>query len=521
MGDTGQPPPGGGGTRAKYSQIAMSNPVTPASGGDSVDSSSSCRMRNFAEILNDEQQHRNILEVKLFRTSETLENGETVKVKTLNEADLSEFLFDVLKLKMEDCEGIGLRTYRYDTKEIKLKKGVDPSPYLITVPQLYKGHEITIQKQMNNLTRVSFKNVPFNIPDEEIIHLCKSYGEPLQNKVTYEKASRLTRGVQGSTRYVDMKLNPGIQFENYYWMEGPLSGDLGCRITVLHNNQIQQCSHCLRRANFCPGGGNGKACESLKTERGKMGDYMKYLKEKVGYTSLKLQYLQTQFPALSGSKDDEDGFRHMEDGADDTETSEERIDVQHENLKKQVSDLNVIQQQLLETKVKLALEEKRSKTAKLKLKHVEKVASQRIVESMPGGNFEEDCNHLTMLLATVMENEDFEYDEEKDLVEPKVKDEFLKRIEVSCGEVPDKEQKLSDVKNKVLEKMKKTLRRERRRSVGSASSSCSLTSSRTRPRSKDGENEVENASKFFKQHASPHHGGSQAGLNTETVSLRQ
>ena len=61
MGDTGQPPPGGGGTRAKYSQIAMSNPVTPASGGDSVDSSSSCRMRNFAEILNDEQQHRNIL----------------------------------------------------------------------------------------------------------------------------------------------------------------------------------------------------------------------------------------------------------------------------------------------------------------------------------------------------------------------------------------------------------------------------------------------------------------------------
>ena len=92
------------------------------------------------------------------------------------------------------------------------------------------------------------------------------------------------------------------------------------------------------------------------------------------------------------------------------------------------------------------------------LKHVEKVASQRIVESMPGGNFEEDCNHLTMLLATVMENEDFEYDEEKDLVEPKVKDEFLKRIEENCEEVPDKEQKLSDVKNKVLEKMKKTLR---------------------------------------------------------------
>ena len=124
--------------------------------------------------------------------------------------------------------------------------------------------------------------------------------------------------------------------------------------------------------------------------------------------------------------------------------------------------MNMIQQQLLETKAQLALEQKSSKTAKLKLKHVENVACQRIVECMPDLNFENDSNHLTMLLATVMENEDFEYDEDKDLVKPKVIDDFLKRIEESCVEVPDKEQKLTVVKNKVLEKMKRTLRRERR-----------------------------------------------------------
>ena len=112
-------------------------------------------------------------------------NGKTVKAPTLYETDLSEFFFDVIKLKIEDCLGIALRTHRYDTKEIKLKRGVDPSPYLTLTPHLFKGHEITTKKQMNNLTRVTLKNVPFNIPDEEIIHLCKVYGEPINNKVHY------------------------------------------------------------------------------------------------------------------------------------------------------------------------------------------------------------------------------------------------------------------------------------------------------------------------------------------------
>ena len=74
-----------------------------------------------------------------------------------------------------------------------------------------------------------------------------------------------------------------------------------------------------------------------------------------------------------------------------------------ESMRKQLSDLNAIQQQLVETKARLAAEKRSCKTALLKLKHVEKVASQKIVESMPGINFEDDCNHLTMLLATVMQ----------------------------------------------------------------------------------------------------------------------
>ena len=489
MVDTGQPPPGGGPPHTN-----LSNPMTLAHGGDSSDKTPR-RLRNFAEILNEEQHHRNILEVKLVRNSETI-NGELVKSKTLTEADLSEFFFDIIKLKMEDCEGIALRTYRYDTKEIKLKRGTDPTPYLTTSPISFKGHEITIKKQMNNLTRVTFKNVPFNIPDEEIIHLCQKYGEPLDNNVIYERPTLNSRGVPGSTRFVEMKMNPGTQFENFYWMEGPLAGDTGCRITVLHAGQVQQCSHCLRRANLCPGGGNGKACESLKTARGKMSDYMSYLKEKHGYTSLKMQYLDMQFPPLSASDKHTDGFGHMEEP--------DPLDMHEiEELKIQLSNMHQIQQELVETKAKLKMEQKNARTAILKLEHVEKVATQRIVESMPGANFEDDSNHLAMLLATVLEKDDFQYDLENDKVEPKSANEFLKRIEDNCENVPDKDEKISMVKNKVLDKMKRTLRRERRLSCGSVSSIDSRTSSRTRHRSNEEDDMAEHVAKHIKQHTFP------------------
>ena len=133
MGDTGEPPPGTSPPHNTFPSLtSLSNPMTPASGGGSSDKTP-CRMRNFAEILNDEQHHRNILEVKLIRKSETV-NGELIKSKTLSEADISELFFDIIKIKVEDCEGIALRTYRYDTKEIKLKRGTDPHPLPDHIP---------------------------------------------------------------------------------------------------------------------------------------------------------------------------------------------------------------------------------------------------------------------------------------------------------------------------------------------------------------------------------------------------
>ena len=106
--------------------------------------------------------------------------------------------------------------------------------------------------------------------------------------------------MMGGTRWVEMELQPGVSMNNFYWLEGPLQGDNGSRVTVLHSGQDQQCSFCLKTGRGgCRAQGNGKACEMLNTPRAKMTDYMADLKRKVGYESLKSQYLR-QFPSLQG-----------------------------------------------------------------------------------------------------------------------------------------------------------------------------------------------------------------------------
>ena len=75
----------------------------------------------------------------------------------------------------------------------------------------------------------------------------QAYGNPVNNKVNYEKMfNSRNKGMMGATRWVEMDLKQGVVMKNFYWLEEPLPGDKGSRITVLHNGQEQQCSHCLR-----------------------------------------------------------------------------------------------------------------------------------------------------------------------------------------------------------------------------------------------------------------------------------
>ena len=212
-------PPDGGGPAAQgivpLNQNAQQIPA-PTVTSSRLGDSKVVKMRSFAQILAEEKQKRNILEIKVTKM-QVDENGELKPAKSLTMEDVSVLIFDVIKVKPEDCEGVVLSTSRYDTKEVKLKSGVDASPYLTKDgPIIFKDHEILVRSQTANITRITFKNVPFNIPDEEIINLCECYGEAIDNSVVYDRPTKNSRGVMGSTRHVDMKLSPGMKFENIF-----------------------------------------------------------------------------------------------------------------------------------------------------------------------------------------------------------------------------------------------------------------------------------------------------------------
>ena len=105
--------------------------------------------------------------------------------KNLNYDEIGSFLFDVLKIKAEECLRFNYTLCRYDTREVMFKPEVDINPYLGCTE--FMGHEITTRKQRNNVTKITFKNVPLNIPDEDVIHLCETYGKPVDYIVHYKK----------------------------------------------------------------------------------------------------------------------------------------------------------------------------------------------------------------------------------------------------------------------------------------------------------------------------------------------
>lgn len=458
-----------------YSDVAQNqglNSTTPARAGGGV-KNSEVGLRSFAEIIASEKTDRNILEIKLKKIAVDDENG--VKMKPLSFDNLGELVFDVLNIDHTQCIGFNYSSGRYDTREIKFKSGVDISPY-IKEPFEFMGHEVYTQKQMNNMTKVTFKNVPFNVPDEEIIQLCKAYGNPVNNKVNYEKMfNSRNKGMMGATRWVEMDLKHGVVMKNFYWLEGPLPGDKGSRITVLHNGQDQQCSHCLRTGSEgCPAKGNGKACDQLNTPRSKMSEYMMELKRKVGYESLKSQYLR-QYPSLNS-----DPICDMDELPKDEEDAEslyptnpvEARDAKICELEEKVAKMSESTETNEKLKANLQNAVKTTTIARNKLKFIKKVTEERLKECLHTPNFEENSKVLVSLLSAVTDDESFDIDPASETL--KLKSDFLKYTEDSIeannddlGSIVQKE-RLDIVRSKIAEKVNEAAvkNRERKLSIG-------------------------------------------------------
>ena len=274
--------------------------------------------------------------------------------------------------------------------------------------------------------------------------------------------------------------------ENYYWLEGPLPGDNGRRILVLHSNQEAQCSHCLKKSSTgCPGMGNGKACEQLGTPRGKMFPYMQSLRARVGYASLKTLYMENQvknYPALTGGEratpdivEDEDMITPM--------NPIELKDKEIENLNKKIeesktkdAEINHLKDTLTKTVAELKATKRNVHISQQKLNFTKRATEQVIVESIsdPKG-FIEDPVLIGVYSATLNEDE-IDIDDNEDTEDSRSRcDTFLKSMKEKIDPSdPQQLERYNQVKNKILEKVKASKSsRSRSRSVSSVTSTSS------------------------------------------------
>ena len=295
-------------------------------GGSRIGSKTSSR-RSYEQIILDSST--NIL-IRI--TIQKITNSEKPddKPRSLSTPEVGELIFDYLEIDPADCLELDLTTGgRYDTKELLVKAGAKLGKALTTEPLEFRQHKVNISVVTKVATKVTFKNVPISVPDEEILHLCSQYGDVKDDRVRREVihfggARKLK--IMSSTRWVEMTMKPGKAFRNFYWLAGPQPGDVARRITVLHAGQPKQCSWCLKypnpssspspTADFCLTGGNGKLCEDSKIPRSKLSEYTATLKGE-GYMSLKDQYLEGQaalraaFPPLPVLNAEIDGSKEV------------------------------------------------------------------------------------------------------------------------------------------------------------------------------------------------------------------
>ena len=172
MGGIREPPPGGGTKPPNIIENMSSNNFSDqradaTAWADISVTGGNPAGRTFEQIVEDEKRDRNILEIQLQKCNTPDE--DLANIKSLTYDDLGELMFDVLEIKPENCIAVNFSTGRYDTREVKFLPDVNPTPYLRVTPIEFKNHLVTVRRQRRNVTKVTFKNVPLNVPNEEVL----------------------------------------------------------------------------------------------------------------------------------------------------------------------------------------------------------------------------------------------------------------------------------------------------------------------------------------------------------------
>ena len=304
----------GGGTSPPPSRPPYNTTSSPSNVSIPAWQGSNTVGRSYQTIINESNtQSPNILiQFKLYKI--TNQNNPDHKPLSLSDAQIGEFLFEILKINPKSCLELDLNTGRYDTRELLLRSGTNLTEIITNgTPHFFKDHEITATILSKMASRVTFRGVPIGVPDEELLHLCRLHGTLVDGKVNRDPVrlgNNFRHAIPSSTRWIDVKLHPGQSLKNFYWLSGPGQGEMGRKVTVLHPNQPRQCGWCLKHPptstntpplpTHCQAGGNGKVCQTKGTPRASMERYIGQLRE-LGYTTLKDQHYMSQatdYPSL-------------------------------------------------------------------------------------------------------------------------------------------------------------------------------------------------------------------------------
>ena len=251
---------------------------------------------DYGKITQKSKETRNTLVAKI--TNPPKQQSDQNK-KPLSLEKWADFLFDELKMDPADAIGLDFTSGKGTSVEIHLHTKVNADKYTGS-DKIFEGFNMEISKKSAEETKVVFLNVPYLVPDEEILHLVTSYGGKMKDSTVHREPRFFSTSkgkqifLQSTTRFVHASFPQDKRLRRYYWVEGPCENDLGRRIIVQHKGQREtQCPWCLQWASECRFAARAASCKAGKTPKATMSGYMKRLADEGEYKSLKSKFLHT------------------------------------------------------------------------------------------------------------------------------------------------------------------------------------------------------------------------------------
>ena len=144
----------------------------------------SCNVKAYADIVKKHKKERNMLEISFVKEKKQGEAGRANR--NVEMEVVSEYLFGTLKINPAEILEVDLNTGKPEVKQILFKPGVDTDKYTSNFPDSFGDFSVSVNKISSTMKRVTFRNVPSYVPDEEILNLCSLYGE-VEGEVKREK----------------------------------------------------------------------------------------------------------------------------------------------------------------------------------------------------------------------------------------------------------------------------------------------------------------------------------------------